>query len=207
MTFDEYLTISEPGFAQMRVLGSRFLGSAFPAHNDDEIARHLRAERKRCHDATHCCFGARFGVDTRVTERASDGVEPKGTAGTPILREIQGRDLTDTLVIVTRYFGGTKLGTGNLARAYGECAAQSLDNAVAVLKTILSNLIVECPYDLQAIVYHLAHKFHAAVEPDHSDSLAVFRLAVPIAAVEQLTASLHEQSRGQMVIHLTKPWN
>ena len=202
MSRDDYLTILEPGYAQTRVLGSRFLATAMPVTHEEEIEQHLAAERKRYHDATHWCFAARFAPETVTVERASDAGEPKGTAGMPILRELQCRELFDSLVIVTRYFGGTKLGTGNLARAYAECAGQALDSAVITRRRILSHLVVQCPYDLQAVIYHVAQKFQAIVEPAPSESQAAFQLAVPVSLATHLSAALTEESRGRIQIRV-----
>ena len=175
---DEYLSLAEPGRAHTRVLGSRFLGTALPVRNMEDIESHLDAERRQYYDATHWCFAYRLGVEPQLSERASDAGEPKGTAGTPILREIQGRGLTNCLVIVTRYFGGTKLGTGNLARAYADCAAQALDAATTARVRILESYAVTCPYELVSIVYHIAQKFNAELEPLTSDTQAVFHLRI-----------------------------
>jgi uncharacterized YigZ family protein len=202
MIRDDYLTILEPGHAQTRVLGSRFLGSALPVNNEADMEEYLIAERKHYHDATHWCFAARFGLEPSITERASDAGEPKGTAGIPILREIQARDLTNTLAIVTRYFGGTKLGTGNLARAYADCAAQALEDAKSVQKHLMRSLRVVCPYDLQAVVYHVAQMYAAAVEPQPSSVEAMFLVRVRAGAAEALSATLAEECRGRVRIQM-----
>ncbi len=200
MNSDDFLTIAEPGHAQTRVLGSRFLGAALPLSRVEEIDSLLELERKRCHDATHWCFAARFGVEPNLSERASDAGEPKGTAGLPILQQIQGRHLTNCLVIVTRYFGGTKLGTGNLARAYADCAALALDAATTARRVVLKSLVVECSYDLQSLVYHVAQRFDAAVEPLASVAQARFRLSAPQRRFDALSAALTDESRGRIHI-------
>ncbi len=198
MNSDEFLTIAEPGHAQMRVLGSRFLGTALPLSGVEDIEDLLDQERKRYHDATHWCFAARLGLEPNLTERASDAGEPKGTAGLPILQQIQGRHLTNCLVIVTRYFGGTKLGTGNLARAYADCAALTLDAATTVRRVLLKSLVIECSFDLQSLVYHVAQRFDAAVEPLPSTTQARFRLNAPQRHYDTLSAALIEESRGRI---------
>ena len=113
--------------------GSRFLGEAFSVTDDAAIASALAGVRRREPQATHVCWAARTGAPGThgdgARPRTSDDGEPSGSAGLPILREIDRRGLSDTLVAVTRYYGGTKLGTGGLARAYGEAAALALDAA------------------------------------------------------------------------------
>ena len=175
---NQYRTIAEPGYAQTRVLGSRFFAAAALARDADELTRRLEMEKRERHDATHWCFAARFGVNAEPTEKSSDAGEPHGTAGLPILREIRKRDLTNCLVIVTRYFGGTKLGTGNLARAYGECAALALDAAAVVVTEITQSIRVECAYADQAIVYHVARRFQDAQVKNTSPARPVVFLQI-----------------------------
>jgi uncharacterized YigZ family protein len=110
--------------AELGERGSRFLGAALPCDTVEEALALRDAERRRYHDATHHVFAVRLaGGDVRYDD---DG-EPSGTGGRPVLDAIIARDFVDTAVIVTRYYGGTKLGTGGLARAYGGAAAMALD--------------------------------------------------------------------------------
>jgi putative IMPACT (imprinted ancient) family translation regulator len=136
-----------------------------------------------------------------LIERTHDAGEPKGTAGLPILREIKRRDLTDTLVMVIRYFGGTKLGTGNLARAYADCASLALDHAVVAEKRLMARLVVECPYELQAVVYQAAQKCHAKALPSSSDTTVRLRISVPAGLASELSKILSEEGRGRIRIH------
>ncbi|MBU0507632.1 IMPACT family protein [bacterium] len=200
MTPNRFRTIAEPGDAQTRVLGSRFLGTAVKVNNAVETARFIEEAKRRYHDATHWCFAVRHGVGNEQVEKSSDAGEPRGTAGVPILREIQNRDLTNCLVVVTRYFGGTKLGTGNLARAYAECAALALDTAGWVEEEITSRIHIECDYDDQSIVYHVARRFRAVVEPCSSSMRVCLLLHLPPDAVPAATAALQEESRGRILV-------
>jgi putative IMPACT (imprinted ancient) family translation regulator len=124
---DHYRTLAAPATAEPpKTKGSRFLAEAFPAADEAAAAAHLGAVRRREHAATHWCWAFRAPDGT---PRYSDAGEPAGTAGLPIFREIEGRRLAGVLVVVTRYYGGTKLGTGPLARAYAEAAGRALDAA------------------------------------------------------------------------------
>ncbi len=125
-TCDTYRTLVQPGTAAFKERGSRFLGEAAHVQSADEAQEALAAIRRRERGATHHCWACRLGADRF---RYDDDGEPSGTAGAPILRQIDGRGLTHVLVVVTRYYGGTKLGTGGLARAYGAAAAQALEAA------------------------------------------------------------------------------
>ena len=139
-TADRYLTLAAPARAEPpKTRGSRFIGEAFPAANEAEAVARLEDVRRREHAASHHAWAYRLGPDGD-TGRYSDAGEPSGTAGLPLLRELEGRGLTHAVVVVTRYFGGTKLGTGGLARASGLAAALALEEApkkAVVLRTPL----------------------------------------------------------------------
>jgi putative IMPACT (imprinted ancient) family translation regulator len=198
MNADEYLSLAGPGHAQTRVLGSRFLGTAHPLFRPDALNSLLEAERKLYHDATHWCWALRTGLDRELVEKSADAGEPHGTAGIPILREIQKREITGCAVIITRYFGGTKLGTGGLARAYAECAGLALDAATVERRRILASLRVECPFDEQGLVYALAHRYQAVVEPVPEPDRAVFRITLSPDAGPALVAALRDAGRGRI---------
>ncbi|HSM09482.1 MAG TPA: YigZ family protein [Gemmatimonadota bacterium] len=115
-----------PCRAELLASGSKFLALAHPAGSLDDALAVRDAERRRHHDATHHVYAARLGDGIA---RFDDDGEPSGTGGRPVLAELEARELIDTVVVVTRWFGGTKLGTGGLARAYGGAAAAALDAA------------------------------------------------------------------------------
>jgi uncharacterized YigZ family protein len=125
---DTYRAIKAPAHAEIKVVDSRFIADTFPVHAVADADARIQAVREREHKARHHCTAYRIGADGHTFRYDDDG-EPSGTAGPPILRQIDARDLTNTLVVVTRYFGGTKLGTGGLARAYGDAASAVLDAA------------------------------------------------------------------------------
>jgi uncharacterized YigZ family protein len=206
MDDDEFLTIETPGAAQIRVMASRFLGSAFSIGSLDDFERAREETQKKCFDATHWCWALRLGNGTALVERSSDAGEPHGTAGTPILREIQSRDLTDCAVIVTRYFGGTKLGTGNLARAYAECAAAALAAAAQIRRTIYDVLRVDGPFGDQGVVYHVAERFAAIVEPLDAPDQASFIVKVRHRSLEVLRQRLIDESAGRISAREAGQW-
>jgi len=113
--------------AEVREKSSRFLGFLFPAVDEEEVDRLLGELRTRYPDATHHCWAYRLGWPPR--ERSSDDGEPSGTAGAPMLKVLAGRGLSDTLVVAVRWFGGTKLGKGGLARADGASAREAAESA------------------------------------------------------------------------------
>ena len=126
---DHLLTLAGPAEAELKEKRSRFIGLAWPIADAQEADLRIREAARRFHDARHVCHGGRLGVEPRVTENRNDDGEPGGTAGEPILAAIRRLDLVDVLVVVVRYFGGVKLGTGGLQRAYGGAADLALAGA------------------------------------------------------------------------------
>lgn len=206
MLTEDFWTLSGPGIVQTRVLGSRFSARAFPLDEDLSIESALEEIRKLYYDATHHCWALSWRDHDELTERHSDGGEPKGTAGLPILLELRKHNLQNCAVIVTRWFGGTKLGTGGLVRAYGECAGQALDTAPRVLRKTGVTVDVVVDFDSQSIVYQLATKFFAVVEANPSAEMTRLSVKVRRKQVDSFLAALREQSAGKLQGKIGVPW-
>ena len=142
---DDYTTLRARARAALTVRGSRFLAEAVPVGEKDECDEVVRAVRKEYFDATHHCFAYRLGPDGAQFRTNDDG-EPSGTAGKPILAAIDGAELTGVIVVVTRYFGGTKLGSGGLARAYRQAAELALGAGERLTKYTCDVLSVSFPH-------------------------------------------------------------
>jgi uncharacterized YigZ family protein len=132
---DEYLTISKPSEGLFKDRGSKFLAFAYPVSTEDEIKIIQEQLRSDYHDARHHCYAYMLGKDKDVF-RANDDGEPSSTAGKPILGQIRSHDLTNILIVVIRYFGGTKLGVSGLINAYKTAADEALKNAKIIKKTL-----------------------------------------------------------------------
>ena len=117
---EKYQTVYQGASAEIVEKKSRFIAEVFPVSSEEEAAEILEEVKKQYWDARHHCWAYVIG-DTQAAERCSDDGEPSGTAGKPILEVIRGQKLSNVLVVVTRYFGGTLLGTGGLVRAYSSC--------------------------------------------------------------------------------------
>lgn len=164
---DSYRTLARPASAEPpKTKGSRFIGEAFPVRSEEEAMARLEAVRKREHAATHWCWAYRLGVEGEAFRYSDDG-EPSGSAGAPILRQIEARDLTNTLVVVTRYYGGTKLGTGGLVRAYGEAAALALDAAPVAERIVRVPVRLRFAYDDTSPAMHTIGRFDAEIAEQH----------------------------------------
>ena len=132
---DSYLTIEAPAEALYKDKGSRFLAFAYPVANEEQIRERVDALRKKYFDATHHCYAWRLGPSGDSFRAVDDG-EPSSTAGRPILGQMLSRNVTNALIVVVRYFGGTKLGVPGLIAAYRESAAAALDASSVVERTV-----------------------------------------------------------------------
>ena len=132
---DEYLTISEPSQGLFKDRGSKFLAFAYPVTNEQEIKQIQEQLRSEYHDARHHCYAYMLGPE-KLVYRANDDGEPSSTAGKPILGQIRSFDLTNILIVVIRYFGGTKLGVSGLIHAYKTASEEALKSANIIKKTL-----------------------------------------------------------------------
>lgn len=163
---DSYRTLGQAARAEIKVKGSRFIGEAMGVEDAEAAEIAIAAIRKREHAATHHCVAYRLGPAGEAVRYHDDG-EPSGTAGLPLLRQIEARDLTDTLVVVTRYYGGTKLGTGGLARAYAAAAAEALDAARVEEVTLRHCLRLRFGYEDISPAMHTLGLFDAEILATH----------------------------------------
>lgn len=196
---DRYRSLADGPEVERRVLGSRFLGRAFAAADEDAARAAIARVRRKYHDATHHGSAWRIGSPEGVVERFDDDGEPAGTTGRPILAALQGRRVHDAVVVVTRWFGGTKLGTGGLARAYGEAAAAAIDAAPVVERVLTGRIAVACAFDdLGAVEAVLARAGDAvlAVERSYEPSPRL-AIDVPRGRVRALAAELVDATAGR----------
>ncbi|MEZ5976586.1 MAG: YigZ family protein, partial [Planctomycetota bacterium] len=160
---DRYLTLGAPfEFEPDPVKGSRFLVDMAPAGDPDAAMAFVKIVQARYPDATHHCFAWRIGPEGKET-RANDDGEPGGSAGRPILAQIEGHEVCDVVVVVTRYFGGTKLGVGGLMRAYGGAAGQALDRAPIEAREITEPWAIAFPYSCSGAVEGVLHAHRLAL--------------------------------------------
>ena len=145
MVADEYRTVAQEATGIYKDKGSRFLAFAYNVTTADEAKAIIRDKQKEFHDARHHCYAWRLGSGEGETKVGDDG-EPSGTAGRPILGQILSAELTNVVVVVVRYFGGIKLGTGGLIVAYKAATADCLQNAKIVTRTFDAALAISFPY-------------------------------------------------------------
>jgi uncharacterized YigZ family protein len=174
---DIFRTIKEPSEGYFKDKGSRFLAFAFPVRSEDEIKHHLADLRKKYHDARHHCFAWRLGADMKRFRSNDDG-EPSGSAGLPIMGQIRSRNLTDILVVVVRYFGGTLLGVSGLINAYRTAASDSLEKATVIQQKVLCKWMVKFGYPQMNQVMKVIKDHDLVMEDQQFDLECRIKLSV-----------------------------
>lgn len=160
---DYYQTLQEPITEILfKEKGSKFIGYAYPIEHENEVKSIVDQLKKEHHQARHVCYAYQIGVKN-IYYRANDDGEPNNTAGIPILGQIKSFELTNVLVIVVRYFGGTKLGVGGLIQAYKTSAKETLEQAVIIQKEILQKLYIEFEYPNMNKIMRIIHENHLVI--------------------------------------------
>lgn len=178
-----YRTILSPSEGLYKEKGSKFLSFAHPIIDVDDAKRIIDSYRKQYHDARHVCYAYIAGTEKQLF-RANDDGEPSGTAGKPILGQINAFELTNTIVVVVRYFGGILLGTGGLTVAYREATRDALSKAQIVTKDITKRAKVSFPIDKTNEVMRLIRSTQATiVSQDYTDRY-IYLLDIPNASVQ-----------------------
>lgn len=196
---EAYSTVCGYGAGEIVEKKSRFIAEVFPVVSEDEVSAHIEKIKKEYWDARHHCWAYVIGQNPG-TERMSDDGEPAGTAGKPILEVIRGRGLTDVLVVVTRYFGGTLLGTGGLVRAYTQAALEGLSHAGILRKVPGIRLKIGTDYTgLGKIQYLLAQREISILDTVYTDRVEILTAAAADMA-ESLKKEITEGTSGQAVI-------
>ena len=165
---DLYKTIQSKSEGLYKEKGSKFIAFAYPMSSEEAIKTEIAELRKRYHDARHHCFAWRLGADLE-RYRVNDDGEPSGSAGKPIYGQIQSRELTDVLVVVIRYFGGTLLGVGGLINAYRSAASDALDQSGIVEMKVTSRLKLEFGYSQMNSVMKVIKDFQLEFEDQQFD--------------------------------------
>jgi uncharacterized YigZ family protein len=186
---DLYKTIEEAVEVTMRERSSKFLSFIYPVQNEEQIREALDKLRKRYFDATHHCYAWRLGPRGEQF-RANDDGEPSGTAGKPILGQLLSNEITDCLIVVVRYFGGTKLGVPGLIAAYKEAAANAIEEAHVIEKTVDRHLTVDFPYLVMNDVMRVIKDEQPRITGQEFDNLCTMHLTMREGRAEILIEKL-----------------
>lgn len=193
---DRYDTVYRGGTGEYIEKRSRFIGQVYPVASEEEAFAYLEEIKKKYWDARHHCWAYIIGRNPG-SERMSDDGEPAGTAGKPILEVLRGKGLTDVFAVVTRYFGGTLLGTGGLVRAYSGAVSEGLAHAEIITRIRGIKLMIGTDYTGAGKIQYLLGKRQITVlDSVYTDKVAFFVL-VPEGGEENLKKELMEASCGQ----------
>lgn len=188
---DTYRTLNGPSDAQYRDRGSKFIARAFPVRDEDEIREALDLLRKEYHDARHHCYAWILGASGEAS-RANDDGEPSGSAGLPILNQIRSAGLTNVLIVVVRYFGGTKLGIPGLIKAYKESSREALEKATIEEQVVRELYDINFAYTATSDVMRLISANEALIAEQRFDESTHFRVAVRLSLADSFTKGLSE---------------
>ncbi len=180
------------------VRNSRFIYTAGHADSVDETKAFLSAIRSEMPDASHHVYAFRVGFGNSVIEGVSDDGEPSGTSGPPILSIVRGSNVGDVIIVVTRYFGGTKLGTGGLVRAYGDAARAALDALPTEVKIAKTHLAVDVPYALYETCRRLIEGYEGEIQGEDFGVTVTIDFSLPLAQKDDLGVSLRDATSGQI---------
>lgn len=200
MSSDYYNTIVKPSVAEFKDRGSKFIAYAYPIDGVAGFKEKLAALKKEHPKAVHHCFGYRLGTDGN-NFRVSDDGEPSGSAGRPILGQIDSKELTNTAVIVVRYFGGTLLGVPGLINAYKTATQDALLAAGNVQKPVLVNYRLQFDYTQMNEVMRLVKQFDCLVLKQDVQLFCVLEVGVPKSRLAEVVERLRDL-RGVEVLHI-----
>lgn len=187
---DTYKTISAPAECIYTEKRSKFIATALPVQTAGEVKEHLETWQKKYYDARHICYAYMLGPE-RMIFRANDNGEPSGTAGKPILGQINSNGLTDILIIVVRYFGGIKLGTSGLIVAYRTAAAEAISAANIIEKTVEEDTCIMFEYPFMNDVMRIVKEEGPSITDQGYDTDCRMTLRIRRSAIPRL----HERLR------------
>jgi uncharacterized YigZ family protein len=195
---DEYLTIKNLAQSKLKIKGSIFIAFAISVSSEKEAREWIKKISKEFFDATHHCFAYKTKIDQSEVIKYGDAGEPKGTAGIPILSAIESQELSNVLVVVTRYFGGTKLGTGGLSRAYRLSAQEALKDCEKIRKFACAQLSLQFHITHIGRVNQILSRFDCRIlERSFEDNVAM-KVEVRKGNLEKLKRVLLESTNGQI---------
>ena len=182
---DFYFTIEKPSSAEYKDRGSKFIAYAFPIETADDFKKHVQGLKKEHPKAVHHCFAYRIGTDGN-NFRSSDDGEPSGTAGKPILGQIDSKGISNTAVVVVRYWGGTLLGVPGLINAYKTATALALQVTPVIQKQVEINYSIEFDYTQMNEVMMVLKQFSCTIISNDMQLFCVIRAGIPKNRLEEV---------------------
>jgi uncharacterized YigZ family protein len=191
---DFFYTIEKPSIAVFKDRGSKFISYSFPVSDQYECKEKLAQIKKEYPKATHYCFAYRLGI-TGVNFRVNDDGEPSGSAGLPILGQLDSKQLTDSLIVVIRYFGGSQLGIPGLIHAYKTAAALVIGQSGIIQKPVLTGYQLHFDYPMLSDIMRMMKKYNCVITKKEILSECLFEIGIPNTSLEPLL-SLFKKLKG-----------
>lgn len=188
----EFSTIKEPvENILLKEKGSKFIGFAFPINSETDLKKNLEKIREEHPKATHHCYAFRLGLNGEYY-RANDDGEPSGSAGLPIYNQLLANDLTNILLIVVRYYGGTKLGVSGLVKAYKESAKLTLEESEILIRELETIISIEFPFNQQNVIFTLLNKFDGKIQEFNASENCEINALIKTSQKENISEHLSE---------------
>ena len=200
---DSYRTIAEPVSARITRRRSRFLALLIPVSSLDEVERELRRLRKNHHNASHVCYAYRLHREPAPLSAADDAGEPSGSAGLPILQQLERAELLDLLAVVIRHFGGVKLGVGGLVRAYSDAVSAALTGAQVAERTLEIEIEIAFPPELTSPVMSVIHRLEARAARIEYDAQARATVSLAPSKAQEFIRALRDATGGRASSEVT----
>lgn len=197
---EQYKILKKGGVGEVVEKKSRFIATTHPVSNEEEAIQFIEATKKKYWNASHNCSAYLIGENHEI-QRCSDDGEPSGTAGRPMLDVLLGEEVRNIAVVVTRYFGGTLLGTGGLVRAYSKAVSEGLKNSLIVEKRLGIHMIIKVDYVGIGKLQYIVAQLDVTVLDTRYEEAVEMELFVPIHNAEELKEKTMEATNGQGEIH------
>lgn len=195
-TIKSFKTIRNPVEYKLKEKNSIFIGKAYPISRESDVEKTLKSLKKEFYNASHHCFGYKL-IDGSF--RFSDSGEPSGTAGARILNAIEHFDLNNVLVVVIRYFGGTKLGVSLLGKTYYNSVLKVLESSELITKHGFKKIVVSFTFDQSNLVYKILSQFEGKVSKENYGDLVSLECKIKIDVFNSFVKTLKEVSRGKVL--------
>ena len=197
---ESYLILTAPAEGEIVEKISRFIAQAAPVQSEEEAYAFIEKIKKKHYDARHNCFAFSVGGENPLLRFSDDG-EPQGTAGKPILAEITGADIHNICIVVTRYFGGTLLGTGGLVRAYSEACKEALKNAETHLMQRVFPCRLTMEYTDMGKVQYILAEAEIPAETEYAEQVLI-TVKLPVAKKDEIIKKITEATAARAVIDI-----
>lgn len=189
------LVVEQNSTNKIKIKGSQFIGFSFRISNSEDSEKHLGDLKKEFYDASHHCYAYKTKSGE---EKYSDDGEPNGTAGIRILNAISHFSITDILIVIVRYFGGTKLGVGPLGKAYGETALNLLENSKLLELTKFEQFKIVYPYEETSKIHYLLNKYDCQKIENHFETKPMIKCLIESYLVEKISNELIDKTAGNV---------